>query len=200
MTARRFATRRNRLTVRMVLLGYLILLVCVGAPLLLALKESPRIHWGMLVPLAIVLLMLYVLTGATIKFFASFLIDEAALQILLPPFHRRRIPRSRIRSVTVLDAEQSRQLFDSSIREQFAVQQQMDLVRYIRLLRRKSPAYRYLSVAPSAAVATRGRMRSPVWLKVRSKERMVVVDLVDEKLYLSPDDVDGFVRALQSPS
>jgi hypothetical protein len=192
-----YKTRKDRFTLRIVLIGYLILIVCVGLPVLFAPKDELSFHWAYLIPLAIVAFMLYALTSALMKFFASFTIAENSVDITLPPFHRRRIPADQIAAARILDAEESRSVFEGAIREQFAIKEDPDIARYVRLLRKKVPAYKYLSVAPSATMATRGQMEHLASLKVKSKERMVLVKLKDGKeLYLSPDDIDGFMRSL----
>lgn len=193
----KYRTRKDEFTFRMVLVGYLILIVCVGLPILFAPKDELQFHWALLLPLAIVLFMLYVLTDSMMKFFTSFVINENGVKIFLPPFHRRNIPRNQIENVKIFDVEESRQIFEDLIKEQFAVKEDMDIARYVRLLRKKAPAFKYLSIAPSATLTTKGQMEHLTSLNVKSKERMIMMKLKDGKnLYLSPDDIDGFIHSI----
>lgn len=195
----KFTTRKDRFTLRIVLAGYAILGVCIILPLVLAPRDDLHFHWAFLLPAAIVLFMLYALTSSLFKFFASFIISTGGLQISLPPFHRRIIPSRDIAEARILDAEQAERVFEAAIREQFAVKEDLDLARYVRLLRKKAPAYKYLSVAPSATMTTRGQMERLSSLSVKSKERMVLLTLTDGgELYLSPEDCDGFMHALSA--
>jgi hypothetical protein len=189
----RFGTRKNGSALVGVSAGFAILFVSVGLPLLL-----DGFHWGLFFPLAIGLFMLFVLTASVMKFFISFTVSEQGFEISLPPFHHTRITGNQIRSVRALDPDESKALFDASIREMFALGDNADTTGFVRLIRKRSPAYRYLSVAPAAAVSTTGRREQLASLKVFSRQRMVVLTLQDGKeLYLSPADIDGFVRSLE---
>ena len=188
----RFTTRKNFPAVVGVAAGFAILFASIGLPLLL-----DGFHWGLLFPLAIGGFMLFVLTASVMKFFISFRIDERGLRIFLPPLHRRWIPAGSIRSVRVLDAEEAKRLFETSIREMFSLGENADLAGFLRLLRRKSPAFRYLSVAPAAAMTTAGPKRHLLSLKVYSRQRMVLLGPQGgQELYLSPQDADAFVRGI----
>ena len=108
-----------------------------------------------------VLFMLYVLTDSMFKFFMSFIINENGVEIFLPPFRRRKIPGNQIENVKILDVEESKQVFEDSIKDQFALKEEMDIAGYVRLLRKKAPAFKYLSVAPSATLTTKGACFKP---------------------------------------
>ena len=179
--------------------GYLILLVCVGGPLVAgSLMEQLRFSWLMLIPAAIVTSIAYALTNSLLKHFVTLAVLDDGILIRLPPAHRRRIDWGELAQVTVLDAEESKSVFEYAIREQFRLKDEIDLARYLRVLRKKAPSFRYLSVAPAATMTTRGQMERLTSLTVESRERMVCLKMKNgERLYLSPDDVEGFVEAIK---
>lgn len=181
----------------MVGVGFLILFLCIGLPLLLMPKGDFQFKWPMLFPVVICLFFTWVMVASLFKFFIAYTITPRTIEIYLPPFHRRRLFYSDIKSIEVLDAEASKKVFEDSMKEQNNIQQSMDLDGYIRMIRRKSPHYKYLSVTPRATVVTKGRHEQIKKVKVSEKEKMVLLTLKDgSPLYLSPDDAEGFAEVV----
>jgi len=113
------------------------------------------------------------------KLFMTFIIKENGVEIFLPPFHLIKIPGNQIGNVRILDVEESKQVFEDSIKDQFALKEEMDITGYVRLLRKKTPAFKYLSVAPIATLTSKGQMEHLNSLNCKIKRKNDSDELMD---------------------
>jgi len=173
--------------------GYLILIISIVAPLTFPDGETPGLGWGLFIPFLFVLFFLYVLTASLFKMFLIYTVSNEGITIYSPPFHSRLLPFGQILSVTLLDENESRKLIEASILEQNSYGESADLAGYVRMLRKRSPLFRYFTIAPSARVSTTGAGENITSLKVHSTGQIVVIKMKDyREYYLTPERADAF--------
>lgn len=194
-----FYTRTNQSAFIGISVGYLILFTSIGLPLLLTPVGDIEGQWGLLFPAILVLFFFYVLTASLFKSFLSFQVTKEGIHIRRPPFFHKLIPAREIKNITVLNVEESNKLFRDSMMEQEGYKDSADIVGFIRMLKNKSPAYRYLSVTPSVSATTVGAKDKITSLKMLSQERMILLELTDNQFYyLSPKKIDEFANAIKT--
>lgn len=173
--------------------GFAILAVAVAGPLLLTPSDQLTFGPGLIFPAILVVFFAWVLGMAALKLFMTFCVTRDGILVRIPPLHRRLIRFDELEEVRHATDEETRGMIEGALREQAGYEGSSDAAGYLRMLRKRSPTYRYFTVAPRATV-TNERITS---LGVPSAGGMIALKLRGgEELYLTPQDPSGFKEAV----
>ena len=180
-------------------IGFLIIFLSIGLPLLMSTEQEMSWNWGLLIPGIIALFFVYVLVASTFKLFVQYRVGVNGITIIKPPVHRRVILKEEIESVEYLNTEDASSFVAASIQEQNSYADSSDIVGYIRMLRAEFPAYKYYTMSPTAAVSSVGPKERITSLSVRSPGGMIVLRLRNsEEFFLTPRNPEAFKMAVDS--
>ena len=182
-----------------IIIGFAILLSPV-IPLLFSppAENEFQFGWLALIPIAIFGFMTYVLIASSLKMFVSYTIFDDGITIYKPPFHKRTIMRWDIESVIYATPEETRQQIEDIMMEQNSYGESADLVGFIQMLKRKSPAFRYYTIVPQATVTTVGPKETITSLEVKPTDGSIILKLKSEEVFfLTPQQPIEFKEAFE---
>ena len=173
-------------------IGFTILLAPVVV-YILTLPNNVELAWPVLFPVAIFSFFAYVLISSSLKMFTTYSITGKGIGLYIPPFHKRNFTIEQIKEVNRISPDETRKIIEASIIEQNSFSESGDLIGYIQMLRKRSPAFRYFTIAPTAKVTTSGPKETITSLDIKSKEGCILLTLKnEEKYFLTPDDPGHF--------
>ena len=183
-----FEANRTKTTWIVLLFGFLIIFVSVVIPIILLPEINLRSISSLGIPILFGLFFTFVLASSVIKVLVEYTIDDYGIRIRKPFSKPRIIKWNQIKAISYLDENETSLILDSVIRDQFEIREGQDIAGYIRLLRTKSPLYKYFTMINEARVITSGETGHLYSLKLKKTEGMVCMELNDgSKYYLTPN-------------
>ena len=144
-------------------------------------------------PIAIFGFFVYVMISSSLKMFTTFTISDKGISVYTPPFHTRMFNKDQIREIKLLSAEETRKIIEASILEQNSFSESADIVGYLQMIRKRSPAFRYFTITPTARVTTAGQKETITSLNVKSTGGSITLTMKDDAVYfLTPANPEKF--------
>jgi len=188
-----FRTRVEKVMVIMLCVGFGLLFVSVGLPLILMPDKSASAFLSMLIPIILGLFFSFVLISSAVKTTLTFVMDREGLTIRNLFRRLRRFSWNEIENIQVMDPDESQDLIEGEVRNQFQLREDQDIGGYIRLLKSKSPQYKFFTMTSSGQVLTTGDTGHLRSLDIKKSGSVLLLKTKSgEIFYITPGDTEQF--------
>lgn len=173
--------------------GFLLVFVSVAVPIVSLPGGNVAELLPLAFPMALGLLFSVVLIGSAIKFMISYVVTDAGLMIQQPLHGTKNMAWDEIQEVQLINSEASRELLEQGMKDQFRTRETGDISGFVRMLKDKSPKYKYFTMVTRADVVSTGNSGHLVSLNMKTEEEMIYLKLADgSSYYLTPRNPQSF--------
>lgn len=188
-----YKANKNKTTFFGLMFGYFIILVSIVPAILFLPEKDLKGLSTLTIPLIFCIFFTYVLVSSTLKVLIKYELDSMGIKIIKPLARTHKFDWIDIESVNYLNAESTQEILSDCVKSQFQLREDQDVGGYIRLLRSKSPMYKYFTLVSEAKIRTSGETGHLYSLDLKKQEGMVLLKLMQGNIYyLTPTDPEKF--------
>lgn len=188
-----YKANKNRSTFIGLTIGFLIIAFSVVPALLFLPDLNVKNLLSLSIPLLLALFFTFVLVSSLLKVLITYVINDKILIIKKPLMKAKEIPWNTIGKIEYIDESHTREILSDSIRNQFHLREDQDIGGFIRLLRNKTPMFKYFTLVNEASVITSGDTGHLLSLNVKKTDGMVLLKLDSgETYYVTPEYPEEF--------
>lgn len=188
-----YKANKDRSTFIGLTIGFLIIAFSVVPALLFLPDLNVKNLLSLSIPLLLALFFTFVLVSSLLKVLITYVINDKILIIKKPLMKAKEIPWNTIGKIEYIDESHTRKILSDSIRNQFHLREDQDIGGFIRLLRNKTPMFKYFTLVNEASVITSGDTGHLLSLNVKKTDGMVLLKLDSgETYYVTPEYPEEF--------